>query len=104
MKVRLISEKERLKVKIESATFIYRRALSSTIGELRRKYTDRGEFDSIGFADEILERHLLGWENVFDENDEQVPFDPELIKFLPDKIKAELLNAIDSAGGDLEKN
>jgi len=95
MKVRLISENERLKIKIESATFYYRRALSSTIANLRNKYTVRGEFDAVGFADEILEQHIL---------DKEISFQKELIKFLPDNIKANLLEAINSVGGELEKN
>jgi len=104
MKVRLISENERLKIKIESATFYYRRALSSTIANLRNKYTVRGEFDAVGFADEILEQHVLDWKGVYDENDKEISFQKELIKFLPDNIKANLLEAINSVGGELEKN
>jgi len=102
--IRLISENERLKIEIGASTFIYRRALGSTISQIRRAYTKGGEFDAEGFADEILEKHVLDWRDVLNERDEQVPFSPDKVKYLPDEVRAKLLGAINGISGELEKN
>lgn len=50
----------------------------------------------------VLELALSGWENVFDEEDEPIPFSKEAIPFLDPDVVAELSDIAQGAIGEIE--
>lgn len=103
MSVRIIKNDERLIHQIGDTKFYYKRISSDRASAIRRKHTIRGELDGGKVGFEILESHLLDWENVLDWDDNQIPFNVENIRMIPDEVLAELITAIGSADGTLAK-
>jgi len=99
MPVRLIGNDERLVHQIGDTKFYYKRISSDRASAIRRKHTVRGEVDGGKVGFEILETHLLDWENVLDWEDKQVPFSAENIRLIPDEVLGEIITAIGSADG-----
>jgi len=103
MSVRLIKNDERLIYQIGDTKFYYKRISSDRANAIRRKHTVRGEVDGGKVGFDILETHLLGWENVLDWEDKQVLFNSENIRLIPDEVLAEIITAIGSADGTLAR-
>jgi len=94
MSIRLISKTERLVYEIEGSKFFYKRVFPAYWNDLKRKHTKRGMVDMGAAGFDLLETHVIGWENVVDEKNKEVPFAKELILQLPDPILADLIVAI----------
>jgi len=103
MSVRIIKSDERLIHQIGDTKFYYKRISSDRASAVRRKYTVRGEVDGGKVGFDILETHLLGWENVLDWDDKPVPFSVENIRLIPDEVLGEIITAIGSADGTLAR-
>lgn len=93
MPIQLIKNDERLSLTIDGSTFFYRRIKSHDASMLRDKHTQRGEFKVEGFGKELLERYVLGWDNVY-EGKKKAEFKPEYLESLESPIKTQLIAAI----------
>lgn len=96
MPVTIISKTETLEKRIYGTIFYYRRVFNQAYNALIRKHTARGNtnFDEVGL--ELLQTHLIGWKNLKDNNDKDIPFNVETIDLIPPDILAELIRAIGS--------
>ena len=100
-KVKILNKDERLVHGIGETNFFYKRISPDRAAAIRRKHTRRGDMNASAAGFEILESHLLGWENVQDWDDNDIPFTPENIRLIPDEVLAELITAISSSDGEL---
>jgi len=102
--VKIIQKDEKLVHIAGETTFYYKRISSERASAIRRKHTKRGEMDAGSAGFEMLQTHLLGWENVQDWDDNQVEFTVENIRLIPDEILADLIAAISSSDGVLAES
>jgi hypothetical protein len=91
MPITLISESERHSVSLGDATVFYRRVPSYLQKKIEATHTKRGQVDQRGVVDEVLAYALLGWEGVVDAEGQPVAFSADLIKYLPEESKAEII-------------
>lgn len=90
MAVKIIKETERNSVVIEGSTFYYRRISVSKSMEINKRHTRRGVVDYAAAGLDVVKYCLLGWDEVLDENDEPIEYDPALVDMIPDNIIGEL--------------
>ena len=88
--ISIIRDSERNEVTIEGSTFIYRRIPASKAMEINRKHNRRGIVDFAEAGFDIVRYCLLDWRDVLDENDEPIPYTPDLINYVPSPVIAEL--------------
>jgi len=103
--VKLLSEKEKLSLRIGETVFYYRRIRPSERKNIIDKYTVRGKIENMGAAVvDMLRLCVTGWDGVLDENDNEVPFDSELLHpdIFPEQVLVQLEAAIVSAFGNRE--
>lgn len=98
MAIRLIREDERLTCVVSGVTFHYRRMTQHVRQKLRETHTSRGVLDTDAFVDAMLKHCIYTWEGevCLRDDDASVPFDQQMLLFLPDPIKLELMKIIDS--------
>jgi hypothetical protein len=105
MPIRLISEQERHACQIGDATLYYRRIPSYVQRQIEQKHTTRGVQDTRGMVDDVLAWAVLDWEGVVDAEGTPAPFRPELLKYLPEQAKGDLVGKLyESSPEDLLKN
>ena len=97
--VKLINPNERLVLEQGETKFFYRRVTSEEANAIRRSCTVRGEIDGGKAGMIILKKFLIGWENLQDWDDNQVPFSIENISMVPDQVLANIITAISEAEG-----
>jgi len=101
MPVVAISKDEKLVYTVGDTIFYYKRISSERASAIRRKHTKRGELDAGAAGFEMLQIYLLGWENFQDWDGNQVEFNFENIRRVPDEVLAELITMISSSDGVL---
>ncbi len=99
--VKIIKKDERLIHQVGETKFYYKRISSERAGFIRKKHTKRGEMDAAGAGFEMLDTHLLGWENVQDWDENIIEFSLDNIRLIPDEVLADLITAISSSEGIL---
>jgi hypothetical protein len=102
--VKIIRKDEKLVHQLGETKFFYKRISSERAGFIRRKHTKRGEMDASAAGFEMLDTHLLGWENVQDWDGNEVEFSVENIRAIPDEVLADLITMISSSEGTLAGN
>lgn len=104
-KVTLISDKEVNEFVVGETKFLYRRVTAGDWAMISKKHTVRGVVDMQAAGMELLKRYLLNWTNLQDIDGNDVPFNPEIIPFIPDAVLADLVSQINKAEVQLaEKN
>lgn len=101
--IRIISDKERFTLgdmDVNGYVFIYRRIPNHIRGDIINKHTvidkrGRTHTDAASASMEMLEYVLLDWESgsVIGDDDNPIPFDTSVIRWLPDEIGADILDA-----------
>lgn len=101
--IRIISEKERFTLgdmDVKGYEFYYRRIPNHIRGDIINKHTimdkrGRSATNAAAASMEMLEYVLLGWADgsVIGDDDNPVPFDIDVIRWLPDEIGADILDA-----------
>ncbi|NOY60297.1 MAG: hypothetical protein GXO75_15415 [Calditrichaeota bacterium] len=110
MSLKLITNQEKLKLEFHGATFYYRRTLPLDYKAIVDKHTVRGKLDFDAAMKETLEKYVIGWEGVVDDDGNEVEFKPDLLWQLPDVVHVALFTAIRGVGDgkatieELEKN
>jgi len=92
--IQIIKRSEKLVTEISGATFTYRRITNSEYKNYTDKHVTKGKVDLNATADEVIADHLYKWDGIVDEFNQTVHFSPELVEFIPDDVKADLLAAI----------
>ena len=101
--IRIISDTEKFflgDMDTDGYRFHYRRIPNHIRGDIINKHTvmdkrGRSATDAAAASREMLEYALLGWDDgsVIDINDQNVPFSIDAVKWLPDDIGADILEA-----------
>lgn len=96
MAVVIIKTDERLSIEIQEATFYYRRIPGHVRSDIVEKYTNNrtGKVDWGKASIAMLQYSILGWKNIIEPNGNEIVFDSEMIKFLPDEVTGELVEAM----------
>jgi len=95
MPITLIPEGAALEVQLQDSTFYYRPLLDEEFQTITAKHSLRGQLINVsGRREEILMSALTGWSGILDEEGQDVPFDPELIRCLPPAIRETLENIL----------
>lgn len=94
MPIRIISSDERLSINIDGSIFYYRRIKSHEAYQMRQRHTQRGAFNDNTFGNELLERYVLGWDNVLDGKNKKIDFKTEYLADLESPVKVQLIRAI----------
>lgn len=94
MAVRIISETERNVFEYDGSKFFYRRISVTQSLAINKRHTKRGIIDHTAAGLEIVQWCLLGWENVEDEQGQEIPYSAELVRCLPDELVNELTVAL----------
>jgi hypothetical protein len=104
--ITLISEQERLCCTIGDARIYYRRIPSYVQQQIEAANTKRGVQDTRGMVEEVLRWAVLDWDGVLDAEGQPVPFRPELLKYLPEEAKGDLVAKLYASNpqGDLLGN
>ena len=98
MPIRLISENEKLSMKIEGVTFFYRRPLPDEIEELRDLHTSKGKTDERAFGEALLQRCISGWEGpLHDAEGKEAGYDPKLLAFMPATVQVKMAETISTS-------
>ncbi len=84
----LAKKDERIKLEFGGSTFYYCRSDYETQLELTAQCTsERGQVDMEALTKLTLKRCVLGWENVrYHPDEDDIPFDPDLVLHLPPEI------------------
>lgn len=95
--LRIIKDDERLVFEGDEYKIFYRRITNSRRGRILEKHRKRGKDPDLSKAtDEMMEWCVTGWTGFYyiDENQQRVdvPFDPTLVKAIPDEVLAELVD------------
>jgi hypothetical protein len=101
MPITLIAETERHTLTLGDAKVYYRRVPSYQQKKIEAAHTKRGQVDQRGVVDDVLAWAVLGWDGVVDSEGQPVAFSAELLKYLPEETKAEIIGhlyAQDPAG------
>lgn len=96
MAIQIIRDDEHLTCEIWGVEFHYKRVAPDKIDQLQREHTRRGEMDGAKVAEALLESSIFNWSGPIHMGkvDEQTPFAPELVKFLPAQVKLALAQVI----------
>jgi len=98
MKLQLISNKEQLKLKIactdNEVEVTYRRCTTTAAQAISRNHQAAGKFDGNAAVMETLQKYIVSWKGVVDENGKELPFSPELVEYLPDEVQGEIVAAV----------
>lgn len=97
MSIRIIRKNEKNVYRWDDTEIYYRRVSSSVSSKINEEHKKRGVIDVTAAGMATLEWAITGWKGVLDENDQEIPFDPELIKDLPDEILLEIANRLREA-------
>jgi len=97
MPIQIVKDTERLTYKNGGSTIYYRRIPSVKRSFIIKKNTKRGFPDWPAITKEIMDYIVLGWDTVQDGG-KDLPYDPELIPYLPEDVNLDLL---DLSGGAL---
>lgn len=98
--IKLVNEKAEKKFSFEDSVLIYTEILPRDLEKAYQKWqtvdreTKEGVFDIFNLRDEILNSHVVGWENVVDTDGTPVPFSSEFIAALPSEVRTELYSLI----------
>jgi hypothetical protein len=72
----------------ECSGLYYRRPTSAKQREVEANHTVNGACDMSKVMEELIEWAVTGWFQIVDHTGEEIPFDKELIKSLPESFKA----------------
>jgi len=94
--IKLVKESERLVLDGDGFKIFYRRVPSPVRGDITRRATPRrgGDPDWTKVSRQMLTYAILDWEGVFDDDNQAVPYSPELAENLPEEIQVELLEKV----------
>ena len=96
--ISIICDNEKIPLDVSGVRFIGRRVLGSEQAQIERLCTSKkGEVDYHRMTDELLKRHITGWEPNPDpvlEAGEPVPFSVERLLKLPLDVKNELVSKL----------
>lgn len=84
-------------VKIAGATFTYKQIPFVEKKRIIFKHMKNGKLaneDSLDMGYNFMEQIIIGWEDVVDEDGNQVPFDATIIKHFPVDMALEFMDAI----------
>jgi hypothetical protein len=91
MAITLISENERLCCTIGDAQIWYRRVPSYIQRNIEQAHAKRGGADPRAVVEDVLAYALLEWQGVVDGEGQPVAYTPELLRVLPESVKADLV-------------
>ena len=91
MPITLISENERLCCTIDGAQIWYRRVPSYIQRNIEQTHAKRGGADPRAVVEDVLAYAVLEWQGVVDGAGQPVAYKPELLKYLPESAKADLV-------------
>jgi hypothetical protein len=94
MPIQLIAETERHSVTIAGTRIDYRRIPPFIQKQLEHKNTRRGVVDHRALVDAALEYAVLGWQDMQDAEGNAVPFQTELLKYLPEEARAQIVERL----------
>ena len=95
MAIYLVQDDERNSHQIGDATFIYKRMPSHIQKGFEAKHRKKGEVDMRAVLELCLEYCLIDWSGVKPHKDaEDIPFSKDLIQYLPEAIKTELISLL----------
>ncbi len=96
MSLKIIDDGERREFRKGSSVVYYTVLPWGKLQEARNATRDPEQFlvDRHALNEELLKRHVIGWEGVLDKEDKPVPFSHEALLKLPALIVDELLTAI----------
>lgn len=102
--IRLVDDTESLAYKVAGTKtkIFYRRISAERARVLTNLHTKRGELDTDGFSRQLLQEHVMGWENVLDKGNKPIPYNFELIYKLPNPILVDLIGKINGDSYDDE--
>lgn len=104
MGIAIICDNEKIAIDLSGVRFWARRVLTHEQAQLERMCTSKkGETDYFKLTDELLKRHILGWEACPDpvlEDGQEVPFSVERLLRLPLDVKNELVTKLYQASPD----
>jgi hypothetical protein len=104
----LVSEQEQLEMTLGGEAVIYYRRVPGHVQKrIEARHTKRGVIDHRAVAEEVLQYAVLGWnERVVDGDGAPVPFRKELLAYLPEDAKTEIVQRLYESDptGALEKN
>ena len=82
MPIVLATDPERIeRLDVGGSVILHTRATGDEVDKVLRSHRDRatGETDHASAANELMERHVVGWENVLDAERNPVPFDASFV-------------------------
>jgi hypothetical protein len=104
MGISIISDTERIAIDLSGVRFFARRVLGHEQAQVERLCTSKkGEVDYHKMTDELLKRHVTGWEpnpDPITENGEPAAFSAERLLRLPLDVKNELVGKLYQASPD----
>jgi hypothetical protein len=92
--IRLIAEDERQCCEVSGAKIWYRRVPAHVMQRQEALHTRRGVVEQRAVLEAVLVYAVLDWSGVEDAAGQPVPFQRELIKWLPESAKAEIVGRL----------
>lgn len=103
MKLQLIRDTEKFSITpkdFSDTEIFYRRCTTTNYQTIVKNHIIKGgKIDLNATGIELMEKHIIGWKGMVDENQKEIPFDVALCRYLPDEVQAELIEAIRGIGG-----
>jgi len=96
MGIRIIKEEERLSFEKDGSTFYYRRIPAHVRQDILQRHMPRrgGEPNWEKVLSDMLSWALKGWDNILDDQGQQVEFSTEMINYLPQEVQVDLLDKL----------